>query len=146
MRAIRRNAKGGSHDRNDGEAMARFQAAEQAARSDGDNATQVECLRMEAMLQRFIREFSPDRAAAAGGCRTVTQVTEDDSQELAGIQEEIVAALRAQGRNEQALVMFKKAVRQGHPDWPRSDLGARSDHGGGAAPESGNRPKRQSSR
>jgi tetratricopeptide (TPR) repeat protein len=120
------------------EALAHFDAAEQAARTGGDAALLLDCLRLRAAVQRdtgdpvhadqSLQKAADDAAKSFG----------ESSPELAGVLEEIATANRAQGRTEPALAAMEKAIKiregqtGGAAGWP----GARSDADRGAAPAS----------
>jgi tetratricopeptide (TPR) repeat protein len=106
------------------EALAHFDAAEQAARTGGDAALLLDCLRLRAAVQRdtgdpvhadqSLQKAADDAAKSFG----------ESSPELAGVLEEIATANRAQGRTEPALAAMEKAIkiREGQTGGARAGL------------------------
>jgi hypothetical protein len=92
------------------EALARFDAAEKAARAAGDTALLLDGLRLRASAERD----SGDAASASQTLRKAAgeaaQAYGDNSPELAGVLEEIAAGNRAEGHADQALAAVEKAI------------------------------------
>jgi hypothetical protein len=93
------------------DALTRFDAAEQAARTGGDPALLLECLRLRAAVQR-------DSGDAAHADQSLQQAADEaaksygeSSPEVAGALEEIATANRAQGRSDPALAVIDKAIK-----------------------------------
>jgi len=93
------------------EALTRFDAAEQAARTGGDVALLVECLRLRAAVQR-------DSADTVHADQSLQQAADaaangygESSRELAAVLEEIATGARAQGHAEAALAAIAKAIK-----------------------------------
>jgi tetratricopeptide (TPR) repeat protein len=93
------------------DALTRFDAAEKDARTEGDAALLLECLRLRAAVQR-------DSGDTAHAEQTLQQAAEEaaksygeSSPEVAGVLEEIANGDRAQGRAEPALAAIEKAIK-----------------------------------
>ena len=95
------------------EALARFDAAEQAARKDGDAALLVECLRLRAAVQRDSSDAAHAEQSLQQAAVESAKAYGDSSPELATVLEEIATGDRAQGRAEPALAAIEKAKAAG---------------------------------
>ena len=93
------------------EALARFDAAEQAARKDGDAALLVECLRLRAAVQRDSSDAAHAEQSLQQAAVESAKAYGDSSPELATVLEEIATGDRAQGRAEPALAAIEKAIK-----------------------------------
>src|ERR1022692_2614421 len=106
------------------DALTRFDAAEQIARTEGDGALLVECLRLRAAVQRdsgdAVHAEQPLQQAAGEAAKAYG----DSSPELAAVLEEIATGNRAQGRAEPALAAIDKAIkiREAQTDAARAGL------------------------
>jgi hypothetical protein len=93
------------------EALTRFDAAEQAARTEGDAALLVECLRLRAAVQRDSGDAVHAEQSLLKAADEASKAYGDSSPELAAVLEEIATGNRAQGRAEPALAAIEKAVK-----------------------------------
>jgi tetratricopeptide (TPR) repeat protein len=93
------------------EALTRFDAAEQAARKDGDAALLVESLRLRAAVQRDSGDAARAEQDLQQAAVEAGKAYGDSSPELAAVLEEIATGDRAQGRAEPALAAIEKAIK-----------------------------------
>ena len=93
------------------EALTRFDAAEQAARTKGDAALLVECLRLRAAVQRDSGDAARAEQSLQQAAVEAAKAYGESSSELAAVLEEIATGNRAQGRAEPALAAIEKAIK-----------------------------------
>jgi hypothetical protein len=93
------------------EALTRFDAAEQAARTGGDPALLLECLRLRAAVQRDSGDAAHADQSLQQAADEAAKAYGESSPEVAGALEEIATANRAQGRSDPALAVIDKAIK-----------------------------------
>jgi len=93
------------------EALTRFDAAEQAARTGGDPALLLECLRLRAAVQRDSGDAAHADQSLQQAADEAAKAYGESSPEVAGVLEEIATANRAQGRSDPALAVIDKAIK-----------------------------------
>jgi hypothetical protein len=93
------------------EAVTRFDAAEQAARTAGDPALLLECLRLRAAVQRDSGDAAHADQSLQQAADEAAKAYGESSPEVAGVLEEIATANRAQGRSDPALAVIDKAIK-----------------------------------
>jgi hypothetical protein len=106
------------------DALTRFDAAEQVARTEGDGALLVECLRLRAAVQRDSGDAVHAEQSLQQAAGEAAKAYGDSSPELAAVLEEIATGNRAQGRAEPALAAIDKAIkiREAQTDAARAGL------------------------
>src|ERR1019366_10290703 len=92
-------------------ALTRFDAVEKAARTEGDAALLVECLRLRAAVQRDSGDAAHAEQSLRQAAEEAAKAYGDSSPELAAVLEEIATGNRAQGRAEPALAAIDKAIK-----------------------------------
>jgi len=93
------------------DALTRFDAAEQAARTGGDPALLLECLRLRAAVQRDSGDAAHADQSLQQAAGEAAKAYGESSPEVAGALEEIATANRAQGRSDPALAVIDKAIK-----------------------------------
>ena len=93
------------------DALTRFDAAEQAARTGGDPALLLECLRLRAAVQRDSGDAAHADQSLQQAADEAAKAYGESSPEVAGALEEIATANRAQGRSDPALAVIDKAIK-----------------------------------
>jgi len=93
------------------DALTRFDAAEQAARTGGDPALLLECLRLRAAVQRDSGDAAHADQSLQQAADEAAKAYGESSPEVAGVLEEIATANRAQGRSDPALAVIDKAIK-----------------------------------
>jgi len=93
------------------DALTRFDAAEQAARTGGDPALLLECLRLRAAVQRDSGDAAHADQSLKQAAGEAAKAYGESSPEVAGALEEIATANRAQGRSDPALAVIDKAIK-----------------------------------
>jgi hypothetical protein len=93
------------------EALTQFDAAEQAARTGGDPALLLECLRLRAAVQRDSGDAAHADQSLQQAAGEAAKAYGESSPEVAGALEEIATANRAQGRSDPALAVIDKAIK-----------------------------------
>ena len=106
------------------EALTRFEAAEQAARKEGDASLLVECLRLRATVQRDSGDAAHAEQSLQRAADEAAKAYGESSPEVAAVLEEIATGNRAQGRAELALAGIEKAIkiREAQPGAARAGL------------------------
>jgi len=93
------------------DALTRFDAAEKDARTEGDAAVLLECLRLRAAVQRDSGDAAHAESSLAAAAEEAAKSYGESSPELAAVLEEIAAGDRAQGRAAPALAAIEKAIK-----------------------------------
>ena len=93
------------------EALAHFDAAEQAARTEGDAGLLLECLRLRAAVQRDCGDAAHAAESLQQAADEAAKAYGESSPEAAGALEEIGAGERAQGHGQQAQTSIEKAIK-----------------------------------
>jgi hypothetical protein len=93
------------------DALTRFDAAEKDARTEGDAALLLECLRLRAAVQRDSGDAAHAEQSLATAADEAAKAYGESSPEVAAVLEEVAAGDRAQGRAEPALAAIEKAIK-----------------------------------
>jgi tetratricopeptide (TPR) repeat protein len=106
------------------EALAGFRAAGKAARAAGDDSAALDCVRLEAGVQRDTAHPGEAESLLQSAAEDFAKAHGDDALEIAGIQEDLALLARSGGHSDAAVALLDKAIsiRQRHTEGGRDAL------------------------